>query len=130
MRYVLPADSFDKYLESDLESQKEYFNRFWDERDPNSNTTVNELMDEYFGRVNVANRDFSTFTNNGWIMDRGRILIKFGHPDDVERHPFELDSNPYVVWRYYALRKIFVFMDRTGFGDYQLLPDYFDQEWR
>ena len=87
-------------------------------------------MDEYFGRVNISNKEYSTFTNNGWFTDRGRILIKFGHPDDIERHPFELHTNPYVVWRYYALRKIFVFMDRTGFGDCQLHPDYFDQEWR
>ena len=130
MRYIVSEDSSDKYLEADLKSQKDFFNRFWAERDPNPNTTVNELMDEYFGRVNVSNKEFSTFTNNGWFTDRGRILIKFGHPDDVERHPFELNSNPYVVWRYYALRKIFVFIDRTGFGDYQLHPDYFDQEWR
>ena len=130
MRYIVPEDSSDKYLEADLESQKEFFNRFWAERDPNPNTTTNELMDEYFGRVNISNKEFSTFTNNGWFTDRGRILIKFGHPDDIERHPFELHTNPYVVWRYYSLRKIFVFMDRTGFGDYQLHPDYFDQEWR
>lgn len=130
MRYILEEDSLDKYIEADLETQKEFFNRFWAERDPNPNSTVNELMDEYFGRVNLSNREFSTFAGNGWHTDRGRILIKFGHPDDVERHPFELNSNPYVVWRYYALRKIFVFIDRTGFGDYQLHPDYFEQEWR
>ena len=49
---------------------------------------------------------------------------------DIENHPFELSSNPYVIWRYYTLRKIFVFLDRTGFGDYQLMQDYYDQEWR
>ena len=130
MRYIINEDSLDKYFEADLESKKEYFNKFWAERDPNPNTTVNELMDEYFGRVNLSNKEFSTFSSNGWYTDRGRILIKFGQPDDVERHPFELHTNPYVVWRYYALKKIFVFIDRTGFGDYQLHPDYFDQEWR
>jgi GWxTD domain-containing protein len=130
MRYILPEDTLDKYLEEDLEKQKEFFKRYWDNRDPNPKTTVNELMEEYFGRVNKANREFSNFSNNGWLSDRGRILIKFGYPDDVERHPFELYSNPYVIWRFYALRKVFLFVDRTGFGDYQLHPDYYDQEWR
>jgi GWxTD domain-containing protein len=130
MRYILPEDTLDKYLEASLEDQKKFFKRYWSNRDPNPKTTVNELMEEYFGRVNKANREFSTFSNNGWLSDQGRILIKFGYPDDVERHPFELYTNPYVIWRFYALRKVFLFVDRTGFGDYQLHPDYYDQEWR
>jgi GWxTD domain-containing protein len=130
MRYIIPEDSLDKYLDANIEDQKKYFNSYWKQRDPNPNTAINELMEEYFGRVNKSNREFSTFENNGWLTDRGRLLIKFGYPDDVERHPFELQTNPYVIWRYYSLRKIFLFVDRTGFGDYQLHPDYFDQEWR
>ena len=130
MRYIVPEDSLDKYLEAALKDQKLFFKAYWKQRDPNPNSTVNELMEEYFGRVNKSNKDFSTFENNGWLTDRGRLLIKFGYPDDVERHPFELHTNPYVIWRYYSLRKIFLFTDRTGFGDYQLHPDYFDQEWR
>ena len=130
MRYIISGDSLDKYLDAEIEEQKLFFKTYWELRDPNPNSTVNELMEEYFGRVNQSNREFSTFENNGWLTDRGRLLIKFGHPDDVERHPFELHTNPYVIWRYYSLRKIFLFTDRTGFGDYQLHPDYFDQEWR
>jgi len=130
MRYIISEDSLDKYVESNIENQKLFFNTYWELRDPNPNSSVNELMEEYFGRVNTSNREFSTFENNGWLTDRGRLLIKFGQPDDIERHPFELNSNPYVIWRYYALRKVFLFVDRTGFGDYQLHPDYFDQEWR
>jgi len=130
MRYIISEDSLDKYVESNIENQKLFFNTYWELRDPNHNSSVNKLMEEYFGRVNTSNREFSTFENNGWLTDRGRLLIKFGQPDDIERHPFELNSNPYVIWRYYALRKVFLFVDRTGFGDYQLHPDYFDQEWR
>jgi len=130
MRYIMPDDSLDKYLEAPLPEQKKYFKSFWAERDPNPNTPVNELMEEYFKRVNYSNQQYSSFQDNGWLTDRGRILIKFGAPDDIERHPFELNTTPYIVWRYYTLRKIFVFQDRTGFGDYQLLPQYYDQEWR
>lgn len=130
MRYIVTEDSLEFYQEKSVDEQKVFFNRYWKSRDPNPNTTSNELMEEYYKRVNLANREYSTFNQNGWLTDRGRILIKFGFPDDIERHPFEINSVPYVVWRYYRLRKIFVFADRTGFGDYQLLPEYMDQEWR
>ncbi len=130
MRYIVPEDSLDKYEELPLEEQKKFFKRFWAERDPNPNTEVNELMEEYFRRVNYAIREYSAFNRDGWLSDRGRILIKFGFPDDIERHPFEINTVPYEVWRYYNLRKVFVFSDKTGFGDYRLLPAYLDQEYR
>ena len=130
MRYIVSEDSIEKYEEAPLDEQKEFFLSFWASRDPNPSSTVNELMEEYFRRVNYANREFSNFNEGGWLSDRGRILIKFGYPDDIERHPFELDSVPYVVWRYYSLRKIFVFADRSGFGDYRLLPEYMNYEFQ
>jgi GWxTD domain-containing protein len=129
MVYILPDDSLDLYEEASLEKQQEFFKRFWAQKDPNPNTEVNELMEEYFRRINYANREFSSFSQDGWRSDRGRILVKFGFPDDVERHPFEIDSVPYEIWRYYALRKVFVFADKTGFGDYRLLPQYMDEEY-
>ena len=130
MRYIVDEDSIDKYEEAPLEEQQAFFKAFWDSRDPNPTTKVNELMEEYYRRVNYANREYSNFSEGGWLSDRGRILIKFGYPDDIERHPFELDSVPYIIWRYYSLRKIFVFADRSGFGDYRLLPEYMNYEFQ
>ena len=130
MVYILPGDSMDYYIDADLEEKQAFFKRFWKSRDPNPNTKKNELMDEYFKRINYANTNFSSMSINGWLTDRGRILIKFGHPDDIERYPFELESRPYVVWRYYTLRKLFLFEDYTGFGDFRLHPDYLYVEYQ
>jgi GWxTD domain-containing protein len=129
MRYIIKSDSLDFFEDAPLEDKKKYFERFWSRRDPNPNTDSNELMEEYFSRVNYANREFSGFSDDGWLSDRGRILIKFGLPDDIERHPFEIDRYPYVIWRYYNLRKVFLFSDRTGFGDYRLDPRYQTEEF-
>jgi GWxTD domain-containing protein len=129
MRYIIESDSLDIYEDAPLESKIKFFESFWARRDPNPNTEANELMEEYFSRVNYANREFSSFSDDGWLSDRGRILIKFGMPDDVERHPFEIDRYPFVVWRYYTLRKTFLFSDRTGFGDYRLDPRYQTEEF-
>jgi GWxTD domain-containing protein len=131
MRYILDSDSLDYYEEeATTEEQQKFFTKFWKSRDPNPETDSNELMEEYFSRVNFANREFSSYSDDGWLSDRGRILIKFGYPDDVERHPFEMNSVPYVIWRYFGLRKVFVFADRSGFGDYRLLPAYQGEEYR
>jgi GWxTD domain-containing protein len=130
MVYIVNHDSLDKYENESLEIKQSFFKRFWKERDPDVTTAVNELKNEYFRRVNYANRKYSAFSQDGWKTDRGRILIKFGFPDDIERHPFELGGKPYIVWRYYSLRKTFLFEDHTGFGDYRLHPAYLDVEFQ
>jgi len=129
MRYLGMSDSISNYEDAEYSEQRRFFEAFWRTRDPNPDSEVNELMVEYYNRINYANREFSNFDEGGWLTDRGRILVKFGQPDDIERHPFEIDTHPYVIWRYYSLRKIFVFADRTGFGDYRLLPEYMDEEF-
>lgn len=129
MVYVLNSDTLNHYLEAELEEKQAFFKRFWKERDPNPKTKKNELMDEYFRRINYANINFSGLSLSGWETDRGRILIKFGYPDDVERHPFELESKPYEIWRYHSLRKVFLFEDDTGFGTYRLHHNYVNVEF-
>ncbi|GAB4335822.1 MAG: hypothetical protein Kow0037_16300 [Calditrichia bacterium] len=129
MRYIMEADSVNWALKQPYDVQKAYFIRFWKRMDPNPQTAKNELMDEFYRRVNLANQMFSSIAMEGWRTDRGRIFIKFGQPDDIERHPFEIDTFPYEIWRYYNLRKTFLFIDRTGFGDYYLHPNYLEVEY-
>lgn len=129
LEYLGDRDSINYYLKQPFEEKKQYFDRFWKEMDPNPETNKNELMDEYYRRVNYANQTFSTLNEEGWLTDRGRIFIKFGQPDDIERHPFEINTYPYEIWRYYSLRKVFLFIDRLGFGNYYLHPAYLDEEY-
>lgn len=130
LRYIAKEDSIKHFLKKgSYEEKKAFFQRFWESKDPNPDTEANELMEEYYRRVNYANGQFSSSGLGGWITDRGRIFIKFGQPDDVERHPFEANSYPYEIWRYYSLQKNFLFIDRTGFGDYDLHPSYYYVEY-
>ena len=69
--------------------------------------------------MNYTNEHFSEYFE-GWRSDRGMVFILLGLPDNVERHPFEVDSKPYEIWQYYNLNISLVFVDRTGFGDYHL----------
>ena len=129
MNYIAAGDSLDYYEDKSLVEKRAFFKRFWKRRDPNPDTEKNELQDEFFKRINLVNRNFSAFSVPGWRTDRGRILIKFGKPDEIDRHPFEMDRKPYVIWRYYGIRKEFVFEDVSGFGDYRLHPSYYNVEY-
>lgn len=100
------------------EKQKRFL-EFWEKRDPDPKTPENELMDEYYLRVDFANKNFASFIE-GWKTDMGMVLIRFGTPENIERHPFNAENKPYEVWFYYNLNREFIFVDETGFGDYKL----------
>lgn len=130
MRYLrmtnfIQAGEYQKMLNASGQEQKELFQAFWKQNDPSPGTPANELMNEYFHRIELSNQQFSGFLN-GWESDRGMIYTIFGEPDDVEQHTFDLSTKPYIIWYYHNLNRQFVFMDYTGFGDYQLTDPVFD----
>ena len=93
--------------------------------DPSPGTEENELMDEYYRRVDFSNANFGTM-QQGWQSDRGMVYIILGAPNDIERHPFESDGKPYEIWTYYRINRDFIFVDTTGFGDYRLVSPFWD----
>ena len=124
MRYLSHTGFFQirayrRMLTADKEEQKEFFTKFWDELDPTPHTERNELMNEYFFRIQTANQRFSG-QREGWRSDRGMIYVIYGEPDAVEEHHLEIDRKPYMIWYYYSVNRRFIFVDYTGFGDYQL----------
>ena len=102
------------------EEKQQKFIEFWKKRDPNPNTPRNEKMEEFYGRVDYANKHFSHY-REGWRTDMGLVFVILGPPSNVDRHPFEIDSKPYEVWAYYDLNYQYVFVDQSGFGDYRLI---------
>ncbi len=105
------------------------FRAFWDKRDPTPGTPRNERMEEYYYRINYANRQYGG-PRDGWKTDRGHVAILFGAPDYVERRPAAADAKPYEVWFYYRIRRQFIFIDRTGSGDYELKEPIWDERTR
>jgi GWxTD domain-containing protein len=101
------------------EEKRKRFLEFWIKRDPDPQTSRNELMEEYYSRVAYANQSFTHYLE-GWRTDMGMIFIRFGSPENIERHPFEYNVKPYEIWYYYQLNRQFIFVDETGFGDYRL----------
>ncbi len=111
-----------KKLSSSTE-KREFLHVFWTRRDQNPATPLSEFRQEYFRRVDLATKKYSSGGRGGWKTDRGRVLILYGKPDEIESHPNEIDSKPYEIWYYEYIQGgvFFVFVDRTGFLDYYLV---------
>jgi len=119
LRYVATADEIDEMSRLTTEQERrEFWDRFWKRRDPTPDTPQNEEMQEFYRRVQYANQHFGT-GGPGWKSDMGRAYIKYGPPDEVDRHPFNFDRPPEEIWYYYKEGWTIVFEDRDGFGRYQ-----------
>lgn len=127
MIYIASSSEIERIKEAKTYKEKlDRYLRYWKEKDPSPHTEENEILNEYYRRVEYANSHFKSYYE-GWRTDMGMIYITLGPPSQVERHPFEYGSKPYEIWEYFDLNRRFVFVDQTGFGDYRLLnPDYGD----
>ncbi len=126
MIYILPSSEINKMKKAKADRKKQIFLDYWKKRDPSPETDENELMNEYYKRVNYATEQFGSSIREGWRTDMGMVYILFGAPNDIERHPFDLGSKPYQIWYYFEINRQFVFVDDTGFGDYRLVTPLYD----
>ena len=124
MRYILRDDEWKKLKKAKSDEQESLFLEYWSGKDPTPETEENEIMDEYFSRINYSNANFKSYTD-GWKTDMGMIYILFGPPDDLETYNDPLSRLYSQRWHYYGINKYFDFVDENGFGDYRLTTPFF-----
>lgn len=125
-KYIAKEVEFKEMMdEKNAEKKKNLFESFWKKRDKTPQTEENEFFNEYYQRVEYSNKTFSHF-NDGWKTDMGMVFILIGPPNNIERHPFEINTKPFEVWFYYLYNRQIVFVDQSGFGDYRLTSPIWD----
>ena len=130
MKYILTNDERKKAKGKKGKELESLFLSFWKQRDPTPDTSINELMEEYYIRVNYVNEYFKMSWRDGWETDFGMIYILFGPPDQIERsNSTSTSSSIYQVWYYSRLNKQFVFKDQNGFGDFKLDRPFIGQNF-
>lgn len=128
MIYIASSDDINKIRRSAAgDERQKSFIEFWKSKDPSPGTSRNELMIEYYKRINTANERYSHYID-GWKTDMGMVYIIFGEPNNIERYPFTENTKPYEIWDFYSLNKQFIFVDESGFGDYKLTNPIWDEE--
>jgi GWxTD domain-containing protein len=105
------------------EGRREFLARMWSDVEAGRDGRPSITREEYLRRIEIANQRYHAMQKDGWKTDRGRVFILYNAPDDVERIPSGEQSKPYEVWHYNSIEDgvQFVFVDRTGFGDYVLV---------
>ncbi len=109
---------------TDLKAKQRFIYRFWRQRDPDSETLINEKRLEYDEFIKFANTYF-TYGNfvEGWNTERGRTLLKYGFPTQRDRFVAVDTDKAYEDWFYTEIQGgvHFYFVDVQGFGNYILV---------
>jgi len=93
---------------------------FWLKRDISPLARGNEFLDEYMRRLDYISHSFSVHSISGITTDQGMVYALLGEPDIVEDRPIELSTSPYQIWTYFSPAATVVFVDRDGYGQYEL----------
>ncbi len=78
-------------------------------------------LTEFVRRMETVEKRFKTARTPGVKTDRGRIYVKYGEPDAVERKTMEMEIKPREYWFYYQQGLTFIFVDLRGDGNYRLV---------
>ncbi len=121
LKYIEEEELVSILLDEDEDDYQKVLHKFWKQYDPTPETEYNELMEEYYSRIDYAALEFRGISKkNGLSTDRGKIYIRHGKPDEIERAS---DTHGYVVetWIYKRLNQKFVFVDKQGTGNFILI---------
>ncbi|MEX0609771.1 MAG: GWxTD domain-containing protein [Balneolaceae bacterium] len=119
LKYIVSEDEVKRIKSGSNQEKEEKFRKFWSSKDPTPETVFNELMAEYYRRIDYAYKEFGSQENPlGHENDQGEVYIKFGPPESKERL-FPAGERVREVWTYN--NRTFVFEASTGFGDYVLV---------
>jgi len=136
LRTIATKEENQVFDQLDTEGKKSFLVEFWKRRDSNPNTPGNEYKAEFLERVEEANELFSTARTEGWKTDRGKVILRYGKPSQVERFPGSASGNAYEIWHYYEIQGgvIFVFVDKVGVKQYELVHstcqgEIYDSQW-
>ncbi len=102
VRYLITNAERKTFLSTPDSGKDAFIEDFWARRDPDPDTSDNEVRSEYYARIAQANEMFRRDAVKGWLTDRGRIYVLYGPPDE-KRVPMLAETsgrNCLEIWYY------------------------------
>lgn len=118
LHFILPAGKSSQLFSGNEKEKLAKFTAFWNQKDPTPDTDFNELMYEYYKRIDSAFKDYSTPRNPGFETDMGKVFIVYGEPLKKEK---TYPSTGFVRETWVYSNRTFTFQAGSGFGDFQLI---------
>jgi GWxTD domain-containing protein len=111
IEYFITEKQYDEFKSYSSQGKKRFLEKFWKEHD------YFEIAD----RFDYADDHFKQGNKPGSRTDRGRIYVKYGRWDEIEKSTIEVElSKPYERWYYYNGIE-FIFVDIRGTNEYTLV---------
>jgi GWxTD domain-containing protein len=109
--YFLTTQDYKYFQSLPKEGKAIFLKRFWESQN-------------YFviaERFEYADTNYQEGDTKGRKTDRGRVYVKYGAPDEIEKSTIEYyESRPYEHWQYYNGNQ-FLFLDIRGTNEYTLV---------
>jgi GWxTD domain-containing protein len=124
VKYLVTDDEIKTFSKiANEEGKRSFLAKLWSDIESGHHGTTGLSRTIYLDRVRITSQRFHTMGRDGWLTDRGRVFLLYGEPDEVQRLPNSDNAKPYEIWNYNQIESsvIFVFVDRTGSGDYILV---------
>jgi GWxTD domain-containing protein len=120
LRFIVPGRQIDSLMRGDFEERLDNLERFWADKDKTPGTAYNEVMAEYYRRVDHAQKEYATLREpDGTKSDRGRIYVLYGPPTRTERS-LQPRGGHRETWIYEHSKRRFTFVDEQRNGTYTL----------
>jgi len=125
MKVILSEFEIEKYESlTTLRAKQRAIYSYWNERDIDTTTAINEKFTAYKERISFANKYFSRGDiMPGWKTERGRVLLKYGFPTNREIFRSRGERKAAEEWQYDELYggAYFFFIDRFGDNSFLLV---------
>ena len=110
-------------LLSETDAKRRFLFKYWQEKDPDTTTYVNERYREFMYNVEYATNYMSYMAGDGWNTERGRVILRYGVPTERQQFVEDMQNRPYEVWFYENVQGgvYFYFVDKTYSGNYFLV---------
>ncbi len=94
---------------------------FWVTKDPTPETVLNEVMTEYYRRIEFAKVNFWTGKSDGFMSDRGKVYMKYGMPNKIFKQDLGYARTHQEIWHYDRAPYQVRFTYKRAFDDYVLV---------